>query len=55
MELQEDVFDKVRIIQDAIKTEEELLPQGETVPKDVLFRQLCTPQTSSGCYHMLYS
>ena len=35
MELQEDVFDKVRIIQDAIKTEEELLPQGESVPKDV--------------------
>ena len=34
MELQEDVFDKVRIIQQAIKTEEELLPQGETVPKD---------------------
>merc|ERR1712061_931683 len=34
MELQEDVFDKVRIIQQAIKTEEELLPQGVTVPKD---------------------
>ena len=35
MELQEDVFDKVSIIQQATKTEEELLPQGESVPKDV--------------------
>ena len=34
MELQEDVGEKVRMIQDAIKTEEELLPQGDTVPKD---------------------
>merc|ERR1711981_974144 len=34
MELQEDVGEKVRIIQQAIKTEEDLLPQGETVPKD---------------------
>merc|ERR1712095_229182 len=29
MELQEDVAEKVRIIQDAIKSEEELLPQGD--------------------------
>merc|ERR1712088_1116100 len=34
MELQEDVGEKVRIIQQAIKTEEDLLPQGDTVPKD---------------------
>merc|ERR1712038_2096152 len=34
MELQEDVCDKVDIIQQAIKTEEDLLPQGNTVPKD---------------------
>merc|ERR1712012_486196 len=34
MELQEDVAEKVRIIQDAIKTESDLLPQGDDVPKD---------------------
>jgi len=34
MELQEDVAEKVRIIQDAIKTEADLLPQGDAVPKD---------------------
>merc|ERR1719479_539307 len=34
MELQEDVAEKVRIIQDAIKTEADLLPQGDQVPKD---------------------
>merc|ERR1739846_216822 len=34
MELQEDVGEKVRIIQDAIKTEADLLPQGDQVPKD---------------------
>merc|ERR1711993_108320 len=34
MELQEDVCGKVEIIKKAIKTEEDLLPQGDTVPKD---------------------
>jgi len=34
MELQEDVGDKVNIINQCIKDEEELLPQGDSVPKD---------------------
>ena len=34
MELQEDVCDKVEIIKKAIATEIDLLPQGDTVPKD---------------------
>lgn len=34
MELQEDVAQKVGIILDAIKTESDLLPQGDQVPKD---------------------
>merc|ERR1712061_372199 len=34
MELQEDVSEKVDIIKNAIATEVDLLPQGETVPKD---------------------
>ncbi len=34
MELAEDVAEKVKIIKDAIKTEEDLLPQGDAVPKD---------------------
>ena len=34
MELQEDVAAKVDIIQAAIKTEVDLLPQGDQVPKD---------------------
>jgi len=34
MELQEDVSEKVKIVDAAIKSEEELLPQGDGVPKD---------------------
>merc|ERR1711878_250092 len=34
MELQEDVAQKVEIVQTAIKTEADLLPQGDQVPKD---------------------
>merc|ERR1712083_110703 len=34
MELQEDVVAKVEIVVAAIKTESELLPQGDQVPKD---------------------
>merc|ERR1712047_152065 len=34
MELQEDVAEKVAVIKAAIKTEADLLPQGDEVPKD---------------------
>merc|ERR1711983_343054 len=34
MELQEDVAEKVAVIKAAIKTEADLLPQGDSVPKD---------------------
>merc|ERR1719297_425881 len=36
MELQEDVAEKVAVIKAAIKTEADLLPQGDEVPKDAM-------------------